>query len=252
MESCWKQSTSVDRSYESLMPQVSTLPPAANSSFSATEILEPDVSVSKETLKAAETSDETVRRSLAQYDIGAKLRQLRLRKKIALVDLGKHTGFSASMLSQLENGKLIPTLPTLARIAMVFDVSLEHFFSEKVARRVFSIVRAEERLRFPERPDSPIPGYFFEVLSFGASDKSLDAYLAEFPFRHRSEAQEHSHDGSEFVHVLQGVLAINYQSEEHILYPGDSVYFDASEAHCYYGQSDTPTTAIVITLPPRI
>jgi quercetin dioxygenase-like cupin family protein len=156
------------------------------------------------------------------------------------------------MLSQLENGKLIPTLPTLARIAMVFDVGLEHFFSEKGNRRTFSVVRAEDRLRFPERPDSAIPGYFFEVLSFGAPDKSLNAYLAEFPFRHRREAQEHSHDGSEFIHVLQGVLAINYQSEEHVLYAGDSVYFDASEAHSYYGQSDTPTTGIVITLPPRI
>src|SRR5208283_5909550 len=111
-----------------------------------------------------ESGPETINRVLSAYDIGRKLRQLRLRKKIALVDLGKHTGLSASMLSQLENGKLIPTLPTLARIAMVFDVGLDHFFSDKRLRKTFSIVRAEERLKFPDRPDSPIPGYFFEVL----------------------------------------------------------------------------------------
>ena len=105
-----------------------------------------------------ETGEQTVRRVLGSYEIGFKLRQLRLRKKIALVDLGKHTGLSASMLSQLENGKLIPTLPTLARIAMVFDVGLEHFFSDKRLRKTFSIVRAEERLKFPDRSDSPVPG----------------------------------------------------------------------------------------------
>src|ERR1700712_657022 len=95
-----------------------------------------------------ETSEQTIQRVLATYGLGQKLRQLRLRKKIALVDLGKHTGLSASMLSQLETGKMIPTLPTLARIAMVFDVGLEFFFGEKRPKRVFSIVRAAERLRF--------------------------------------------------------------------------------------------------------
>jgi len=78
-----------------------------------------------------ESDPETIQRVLSSYELGRKLRQLRLRKKIALVDLGKHTGLSPSMLSQLENGKMIPTLPSLARIAMVFDVGLEHFFGDK-------------------------------------------------------------------------------------------------------------------------
>ena len=146
------------------MPDRISIPDGSESHFSATEIESQKVIINKETLRQTENSEETIRHLLSTYDLGAKLRQLRLRKKIALVDLGKHTGFSASMLSQLENGKLVPTLPTLARIAMVFDVGLEHFFADKRARRVFSIVRAGERLRFPDRADSPTPGYFFEVL----------------------------------------------------------------------------------------
>src|SRR3954470_7274086 len=120
-----------------------------------------------------ETGPETIQRVLSSYELGRKLRLLRLRKKIALVDLAKHTGLSASMLSQLENGKLIPTLPTLARIAMVFDVGLEHFFADKRLRRTFSIVRKDERMKFPDRSDSPAPGYYFEVLAFGVGEKSL-------------------------------------------------------------------------------
>src|ERR1700712_4561959 len=112
-----------------------------------------------------ETSEQTIQRVLATYGLGRKLRQLRLRKKIALVDLGKHTGLSASMLSQLENGKLVPTLPTLARIAMVFDVSLDYFFGDKKRPKVFSVVEAKERIKFPDRPDSTLPNYFFECLA---------------------------------------------------------------------------------------
>ena len=228
-------------------------PDQTKSNFIDTELLGHDISGTKLTSMETETGEQTIRRVLGSYEIGLKLRQLRLRKKIALVDLGKHTGLSASMLSQLENGKLIPTLPTLARVAMVFDVGLDHFFSDKRLRKTFSIVRAEERLKFPDRPDSPIPGYFFEVLAFGTSDKSLSAYLGEFPKRNWKEVRDHLHDGSEFVHVVEGVLAIHYQSEDHILRAGDSVYFDASEAHSYCGQSDNPVAkAIIVTTPPRM
>src|SRR5277367_2036839 len=102
-----------------------------------------------------QTEDRSVQNLLGSYDLGPKLRQLRLRKKIALVDLGRHTGLSASMLSQLETGKMIPTLPTLARIAMVFDVGLDHFFDMRRRQKLFSIARSRDRIRFPERPDSP-------------------------------------------------------------------------------------------------
>ncbi len=220
--------------------------------FSAIEKTAQKVIMDKETLRETENQDETIRHLLANYDLGAKLRQLRLRKKIALVDLGKHTGLSASMLSQLENGKLVPTLPTLARIAMVFDVGLEHFFADQRARRVFSIVRADERLRFPDRADSPTPGYFFEVLTFGATEKSMSAYLAEFPMLESKESRVHFHSGAEFVYVLSGQLAINYQMEDHLLGPGDSVYFDASEPHSYTGKSEEGTKAIVVTSQPRL
>ncbi len=228
------------------IPENAVVVDSIETGFSNTKTQRPEISSDKTTLTLTENSEETIGRLLRNYEIGAKLRQLRLRKKIALVDLGKHTGLSASMLSQLENGKLIPTLPTLARIATVFDVGLEHFFSDKRARKTFSIVRAAERLRFPDLPDSPVPGFFFEVLAFGATDKSIGAYLAEFPPRDAQAARPHQHEGAEFIHVLQGILAVNYQAEEHTLAAGDSVYFDASEAHSYCGHSQEPARAIVV------
>ncbi len=229
------------------IPETSDLVGDSKIEFSRAKTNAPDITDSKTALTTAESTEDGVRRFLQTYDIGPKLRYLRLRKKIALVDLGKHTGLSASMLSQLENGKLIPTLPTLARIATVFDVGLEHFFSDKRTRRTFAIVRATERLRFPDLQDSPVPGFFFEVLAFGVTDKSIGAYLAEFPSLEPKVLRSHQHEGAEFIHVLQGVLGLNYQSEDHLLYAGDSVYFDASEAHSYWGQSDEPARAIVVT-----
>src|SRR6201990_40025 len=94
----------------------------------------------------------TVSEGLGRYSIGEKLRTLRLKKSMGLVELGKHTGLSPALLSKLERDKLYPTLPTLLRIAMVFSVGLDYFFTDERKRHVASVVRKAERIRLPERP----------------------------------------------------------------------------------------------------
>jgi transcriptional regulator with XRE-family HTH domain len=217
------------------------------SSFNQSQTNQDLVHYNENDLSRSEKYDESIARLLSSYDIGAKLRRLRLRKKLGLVDLGKHTGLSPSLLSQLETGRSIPTLPTLARIAMVFDVGIEYFFDQEHSHRLFTITRANERLRFPDRPDNPVPAYFFEVLAFGAKEKPIAAYVAEFPPRKAEEVREHFHDGWELLHVIAGTLIIRFESKEYRLEKGDSVYFDAREPHAYRGNSDPPAQAIVIT-----
>jgi transcriptional regulator with XRE-family HTH domain len=106
------------------------------------------------------------------------------------------------MLSQLETGKTVPTLPILARIAMVFDVGLEHSFDYRSREKLFSVVRADERLKFPESPDSALPSYYFECLAFATRGKDLGASWAEFPKRKVEEVIAHKHEGAEFAYII--------------------------------------------------
>ena len=122
---------------------------------------------------------ETISQGLERYSIGEKLRSLRLRKSMGLVELGKHTSLSAALLSKLERGKLFPTLPTLLRIAMVFGVGLDYFFADERKRRVVGVVRREERVRLPEKPGTPDLQYYFECLHYRATERKLSAILAD-------------------------------------------------------------------------
>src|ERR1700678_4366470 len=108
---------------------------------------------------------DTITDGLGKYAIGSKLRGLRLRKSMGLVELSKHTGLSTALLSKLERDVMHPTLPTLLRIAMVFSVGLEYFFNP-VPAPVLEVVRRKERLRFPDSPDEDKAAYFFESLDF--------------------------------------------------------------------------------------
>ncbi len=210
------------------------------------------MNLTDDNLSFSVAKEDTIQRVLSSYSLAKKLRQLRLKKKISLVDLGKHTGLSASMLSQLETGKMIPTLPTLARIALVFDVGLDHFFDDRRRSKQFIVTRADDRMRFPERPDYAKPAYFFECLAYSSQGKWLQAYLAEFPRREIEEVKEHFHEGSELLFVLDGQIAVRYQEEDHILRSGDSVYFDSSEPHSYRGVAKQGGKAVVVTVPPRL
>ena len=135
---------------------------------------------------------------------------------------------------------------------MVFDVGLDHFFGARRANRLFAIVRADERIRFPERPDMTNPSYFFECLAFATPGKVFEAYLAEFPPRNTREVTAHQHEGAEFLHVLEGTLAIRFEDEDRLLNAGDSVYFDPAEPHSYRAEGVAPARAIVVTTPPRL
>src|SRR3954453_23213052 len=103
---------------------------------------------------------DTITTGLQKYSIGSKLRRLRLRKSMGLVELGQHTGLSPALLSKLERDVMHPTLPTLLRISMVFSVGLEYFFNPE-PRPVLEIVRKQDRLRFPDSPDARTVAYFF-------------------------------------------------------------------------------------------
>ena len=89
----------------------------------------------------------TLEKGLSEYAIGAKIRSLRLKKKMGLVELGKHTGLSPALLSKIERDRLFPTLPTLLRIALVFSVDLEFFFAGAREKPVVAVVRKAHRVR---------------------------------------------------------------------------------------------------------
>src|SRR3954464_7104353 len=150
----------------------------------------------------------TLREGLKAYAIGPKIRSIRLKKKMGLVELGKHTGLSPALLSKIERGQLFPTLPTLLRIALVFSVGLEFFFAGQRDKPVAAVVRRQDRVRLPERPDAREVAYRFESLDYPATERRFNAYYAEFSRVAREALRLHSHPGAEFIYVLQGTLAV--------------------------------------------
>jgi transcriptional regulator with XRE-family HTH domain len=190
---------------------------------------------------------DVIEESIRPFGIAEKLRSLRLRKSMGLAQLAAHTGLSAAMLSKLENARLVPTLPTLVRIATVFDVGLDYFFTDPRKRHVVAISRKDERIKLPADAKPRQAAYEFESLNFRASERKLSAFLAYFHNVQAEKNTPHYHPGVEFLYITDGELEISIGTETYQLSKGDAIYFDSVQKHAYRSRSAESCTAIVIT-----
>lgn len=190
---------------------------------------------------------DAAERFIAEKHLGERIRRMRLKKSMGLVELGRHTGLSASFLSQLETGRVVPTLRNLARIAMVFSKDLSYFFESEPAA-VFRVHRKRDRVRMPQT-GVELPTYTFESLGYMVPDRQMDPYFAEFvPLAAHTEPKSHMHAGFEFLYVLSGELAVRHGDHEATLGAGDAVYFDSGTPHSYRCAGAKPAEAIIVTL----
>lgn len=200
-----------------------------------------------EEVQKSQVDGATAEHFIEEKRIGERIRRLRLKKSMGLVELGKHTGLSASFLSQLETGRVVPTLRNLARIAMVFSKDLSFFF-EAEPSSLFRVHRRAERVRMPQTGIEP-PAYYFESLGYKVPDRNMDPYFAEFvPQEEGQEPKAHMHPGYEFLYVLEGTLELRHGGQSGLLETGDSVYFDASAPHSYRCAGPEPAGAIIVTM----
>ena len=183
--------------------------------------------------------------------IGDRIKGLRQLKGMGLVELGRHTGLSASFLSQLETGRVVPTLRNLARIALVFSRDISYFF-ESERGDVFSILRAGERPRL-QQSGAAVPDYFFESLGIVPDGSEMAPYVAEFLPADENRAQRaHQHIGAEFLYVLSGCLQVTHGEHNEIFAVGDAIYFHSCTTHSYQRLGDDPCTALILTMPAPI
>jgi transcriptional regulator with XRE-family HTH domain len=166
------------------------------------------------------------------YNIGAKIKELRLAKKLKLQDVANETGFSTALISQIENNNVSPPIATLSKIAYFFDVKIGHFFNEYEEECPYEVLRSNERTIVPKvvSKDGTNHGYFYESLSIRKKNKKMDPFLITLNEK-VTNTDTYSHNGEEFLFIMKGTAELLLDEQRIILNEGDSVYFDANLKH---------------------
>lgn len=189
---------------------------------------------------------DQVESAIESKQIGERIRRLRMRRSMGLVELGKKTGLSASFLSQLETGRVVPTVRNLARIAMTFGKDLAYFFRDEQPVS-FRVMRQSERVRL-QRTAGTSSTFLSESMSALVTDQSMVPCIAEFR-GHNEEVvfRPRVFEGLEFTFITEGCLTLVSEAERRVLEVGDVVWIDAIRKRQYTCDPGVNAKAIIIT-----
>ena len=192
--------------------------------------------------------DQEISLAVKALKIGNKVRELRQKNRYTLQDLAAKTGLSKPFLSQIENHHVVPPVATLLKLARAFNVNMGYFFQDEQSSEKISVTRQNERVRIERRPhhQKGEVNYIYEALETKKSNKHMEPFLVEFRDQDTSEMVFVSHEGEEFVYLLDGKLEFRTIDRVEILEPGDSIYFESDLSHSFRCLSEQPARAMVV------
>jgi len=178
---------------------------------------------------AAESRDGAVE----EFNIGAKIKVLRQSRKKTLQEVADDTGFSPALISQVENNNVSPPIATLSKIAKVLGVRVGYFFRDEGPEEAYEVIRREERPAVTRVISSTggQHGYIYHALTFKKRDKIMEPFLLSVDAGLRDEQTLYSHEGEEFLLILEGEAELLLEKERIVLREGDSVYFESTLKH---------------------
>ena len=191
---------------------------------------------------------EKIKQEIREMKLGEKVRGLRQEQRLTLQALADITGLSKPLLSQIENDQVTPPIATLLKIAKGLKVGIHFFFEEAGDRQKFVLTRGEQSIGSQRRPgkDAVQGGYMYRPLAPGMRQKKVEPFLVEFEQRAWDSSLFYSHEGVEFLYLLDGELEFHYAEEVMRLLPGDSIYYESSEPHGYVSVGEIRARAVAV------
>ena len=178
-------------------------------------------------------------------DIGEKIKEIRLAKRLTLQGLAVASSLSKGCLSKVERGRDVPRLSTLQRIANGLGVEISEFFevdeNGSTANHNYDwMKKAQRRGHEIETPDG---GYSYQTLVHHSRGKFMSPFLLKVE---KGQTSSFEHDSEEFLFVQEGSVIIDYDKKEMLLNEGDSFYFNSRITHLFRNEAEEPAVLLVV------
>jgi transcriptional regulator with XRE-family HTH domain len=188
-------------------------------------------------------------------DLGVRLRDYRDAASISVRELARRIEVSPSLISQVEHGKVTPSVETLYRIANELGLSVGDFFGDRKEPADSGKERdTAPNLEFVQRRETRkkvqlAGGVTWERLAPTSGDRVEFLHVVyEVGSESCPKDSMLRHGGKEYACVLTGRLGVKVGFDEVELGPGDSIVFDAQLPHRLWTIGNKPATAIWVII----
>ena len=165
-----------------------------------------------------------------------RLRNRRKELKLTLKDVAERSGLSFSFISQIERGLTMPSLTSLVALARALDTSINQFLEQPTGGAADT--QHNRRVPYALGPNSAT----YERLSSTFPGSVLNSVLITEPPGRRTEPM--SHEGEEFIFMVEGALTVEIEGAAYQLEQGDSLHFASTRTHTTWNHTDRPAVML--------
>ena len=174
--------------------------------------------------------------------VGEKIRTLRESLSISMEELAERSGLAVEQIERIENNVDIPSLAPLIKLARVLGVRLGTFLDDQdeTGPVICRKKEAKETISFSNNAIQSRRHMEYRSLSKSKADRHMEPFMIDIAPTKDSDFILSSHEGEEFIMVMEGTLEISYGKYTYILEEGDSIYYDSivpHHVHAFEGQA---------------
>jgi len=185
-------------------------------------------------------------------NIGAKIRQYREMRRITTEELALNSNMDVSQLLKIEEEGVIPSLGPLIRIARALGVRIGTFLDDmgQVGPVVVKSGTEKSAISFASSDPATRQHLNFYSLAADKAGRHMEPFIVDIEPNLESDYKLSTHEGEEFIYVMEGEIEINYGKEVYHLSKGDSIYYDSIVSHNVHAGSSQPARILAIVYTP--
>jgi len=185
--------------------------------------------------------------------IGGKITTLRESLGLSQSELAERCDCDTATIAGLEDGQLAPSLAPLIKITRALGVRLGTLLDDDTG--VGPVVTRKDEAGHVKRLKSLETSSDAGVLDFfslaeGKAARHMEPFMIAVNPGDASASALSSHEGEEFVYVLDGQIEIEYGRDLHVLSPGDSIYYDSIVPHQLRAHGAAPARILAVVYAP--
>jgi transcriptional regulator with XRE-family HTH domain len=186
---------------------------------------------------------------------GERIIELRKTYSITLEVLAERSGLSIELIRRIEDEGLIPDLAPLLKISRALGVRLGTLLDdhEELGPVVTRAGAAAQAARFitggllgdsSQKSDAQ-QGHSFHALAADKAGRHMEPFIVDI--ESGSEQPKSSHEGEEFMYVLEGAITVDYGKDRYTINTGDSIYYDSIVPHSVISEQGSRILAVIYT-----
>lgn len=188
----------------------------------------------------------------SSISVGSRIKSIRESKNITVDQVAERAGLSLEQVTRIEENKNLPSLAPLIKIARVLGVRLGTFLDddENIGPVICRKEDQPESISFSSETSGSHNNLNFFALAHSKAGRHMEPFLIDIDSASKNGYLLSSHEGEEFIYVLEGVIEITYGKNKYQINTGESIYYDSVIEHNVHAVNESKAKILAVVYTP--